>query len=363
MPNISPRTVTPSDKFPALFLSTYRGEEVRVARLREYSTVDSISGYSTVTVWQSMSGRQAFAQDLALRAAILMGSLIVTVAAVVWFGINLGLKPLTDLQDAISIRSSDDLSEIRRPIPREAAGIVRTLNGLFDQVTRAFASRDAVISDAAHQLRNPIAGVLSIAEAVRGAKDEETRLERTDDLVTAAKHVARLAGQLLTLERARGQLDPSRLQITDLNELVRTVCERNAKRVLDRDLAFGFTAAAGPLPVRCDAVFLGEALENLIDNALVHGGPDNDEISVEVAAQNGEAAVTVRDTGIGIKQEETEIAFSRFGQVRPAEGSGLGLAIVAETVEKHDGSVRIEPNAAGAHISIRLPLARSEPDL
>ena len=183
-----PRDASTTDGIPVLFLSRYRGEDVRVARLREMSTIDLITGFSTITVWQTMSAREAFARDLALRAAIVMGSLILTVALVVWFGINLGLKPLTDLQDAISIRSSDDLSKIRRPIPREASGIVATLNGLFDQVTRAFASRDAFLSDAAHQLRNPIAGVLSMAESVRDAKSEDARKERTSELIGAVKH-------------------------------------------------------------------------------------------------------------------------------------------------------------------------------
>lgn len=361
-PPVAPRDLAVNNGAPTLFLSRYRGEEVRVARLREYVTIDTISGYSTITVWQTMAARQAFARDLAGRAAIVMGSLILTVVLVVWFGINLGLKPLTDLQQAISIRSSDDLSRIRRPIPREVSGIVRTLNGLFDQVTRAFASRDAFISDAAHQLRNPIAGVLSIAESVRDARSDDARLSRTEDLVAAAKHVARLTQQLLSLERAKGRTDPAMRQVIDLNALVRAVCERNAKRVLDREIDFEFVSAAAPAPVHGDPVFLEEAVENLIDNALVHGGPKNTKITVTVSAADTEARVTVSDTGVGIEPEDAEIAFSRFGQVRPAEGSGLGLAIVVETAQNHGGSVCIDESDIGARISIRLPIATSGPE-
>ena len=345
---------------PALFLSTYRGEAVRVARLRENTTIDTISGFSTITVWQTMAGRLAFERDLAIRAAVIIGSLILTVVLVVWFGISLGLKPLIDLQDAISIRSSDELSRIRRPIPREVAGIVSTLNGLFDQVTRALASRDAFISDAAHQLRNPIAGMLSIAESIRDARSDESRLSRTEDLVGAAKHVARLTQQLLSLERTRGLSGRDRRENVDLNGLVRGVCERNAKRVLDRDIEFAFTPASGPVKAECDTVFLEEAVENLIDNALVHGGSGNTRIAVAVSVRDGDAEIIVSDTGIGMKPEDAEIAFSRFGQVRPAEGSGLGLAIVEEVAQNHDGTVVINKSDAGASISIRLPLSQKD---
>ena len=280
-----------------------------------------------------------------------------TVAAVVWFGINLGLKPLTDLQDAISKRTSDDLSEIRRATPPEVSGIVATLNTLFGQVSSAIASRDRFISDAAHQMRNPIAGMLSLAEAARDAKRPEDRLSRTHEVVAAARHASRLTNQLLSLERAKGQPDPSRHRALDANTVVRAVCERNADRVLEANLEFSFQPCDPAVEIVADELLVQEAVQNLIDNALAHAGPDNTEVSVEVAARDGRAVITVSDRGVGLDVADSETAFSRFGQIGQSEGSGLGLAIVEEIAGRHGGEARIEASEAGARISLSVPLA------
>ncbi len=204
-PPVPPPDLVRSRNTPVFFRSVYRNQEVRVVQLKEMGEVDGISGYSTVTVWQTFSGRNRFVRDLALRATAIIASLTFTVAAVVWFGIKLGLRPLTDLQAAVSQRSSDDLSLIRRPLPREISELVQTLNRLFDQLDRTMKSKDVFISNAAHQLRNPIAGVLSMAEAVRSARTLEDAATRTAELVEAARHASRLATQLLSYERVKAR--------------------------------------------------------------------------------------------------------------------------------------------------------------
>ena len=111
-PPVAPAGTDQSVGSPIFFQSIYRGEDVRVVRLREAGEIDGISGISTVTVWQTFDTRNAFVRDLAVRAGLLMITLILTVAAVVWLGINFGLRPLTDLQAAIANRSSDDLADL-----------------------------------------------------------------------------------------------------------------------------------------------------------------------------------------------------------------------------------------------------------
>ena len=106
---------------PQFFEALYRQEPVRVLKMTERVTIDNLIGDATVTVWQRMADRNAFANELSIRAGILMGILLATLAIVVWFGVARGLRPLLDLQDAIDLRSPDDLSEIKRSVPSRSS--------------------------------------------------------------------------------------------------------------------------------------------------------------------------------------------------------------------------------------------------
>ena len=248
-PPVKPPELTVTEDIPVLYDSRYRGRPVRVAKLMERTSLDTLSGLSAVTVWQPVSGRQAIAGRIAGRALIVIISLYLTVAGVIFFGIKLGLRPLTSLQSAIALRSGDDLSQIRRPVPVEVNGLVETLNGLFHQVTAVLESRDRFISDAAHQLRNPIAGLLSVAEAAGAATNAKDRAQRVWDVINAARHVSRVTHQLLSLERIKASSGATHFRPVDLRNIVRTVCERNARTILAGETDFAFDMADVPVMV------------------------------------------------------------------------------------------------------------------
>jgi len=346
------------DRYSPRFIeSIYRGEPVRVLQVMERVTIENLTGDATVTVWQRIEDRTAFAHQLALRAAALISALLTTLALVVWFGVQVGLRPLLDLQDAIASRSPDDLSEIRRPVPAEVRGVVATLNRLFGQVQKSLDAHQVFISDAAHQLRNPAAAVQSMAEALRDARTPEERTRRTSELVAAARNAARVTTQLLSLERLRyGAADDRRDEI-EMRALVQDACETAGAAVLEAGVEFEHDTATDPCIVRGDPVFLSEAIKNLIDNALRHGGPGMSRVSVRVGRAAGEVTVTVADDGIGLRPEDNDTAFSRFSQIQPANGSGLGLAIAHSVAEHHGGSLTIDPAPSGASLTLRLPLA------
>ncbi len=354
-PPVAPAGVAQVEGIPIFFEAVYRGEDVRVVRLREAGEVDGITGISTVTIWQTFGARNQFVRELAVRAILLMASLIATVAAVVWLGINFGLRPLTDLQRAISRRSSDELGEIKRPMPPEVRGIVSTLNKLFGQLEMSIKARDVFISDAAHQLRNPIAGVLSMAEAVRSAPTSDDAAERTTELVDAARHASRLANQMLSYERARASAESRQRHAFDLVDVVRDVVARNTSKVaacgVELETKFEYQA----LTLHGEEMLLAEAIENLLDNALKHAGPDLSHIRVETGRDPGQIWLSVCDDGRGIDAADRVQAFERFRQLAPGQGSGLGLSIVETVAQSHGGSVVIEDVEKGTRITMRFP--------
>ncbi|WP_439140440.1 sensor histidine kinase [Roseicyclus sp.] len=349
------------DGFYGFYDSTYFGSPVRALRLRQVNTVSGISGTYTYTVWQERAVLDALARDLAWQVKVVMAVLIGTVALVVWFGVNLGLRPLLNLEDAISRRSADDLSPIRRRVPPEARGLVLRLNALFEQVEATIQAQASFVSNAAHQLRNPIAGVLAMAEAVRRAPTPEDTRARAGELLTSARQVRDLANRLLTLERASAA-GQARERVDLAALLAQIGADREgacAAQSVDLERDFQGTQAV----VMADRLMLREAVLNLIDNALRHGGPTLSRITIGLGQQDDHACLWVQDDGRGLRPEEVPLALARFGQVGTAEGSGLGLSITAAVLAAHDGTLEIDPSdATQGGLRVRMQLALAGPD-
>lgn len=340
---------------PEYYLADYRDEPVRVLRMTETRTIDTMSGDTIVTVWQRVSDRQAFVRTMAYRAAALMAGIMVALALVVWFGVQVGLRPLNDLQDAIHKRSPDDLAPIRRPVPGEVSGVVSTLNRLLMQVRASIDAHQAFISDAAHQMRNPASALLALAETLPDVKSPLERREREQALINAARKSARLTEQLLSLERLRYD-GVTQKELSDLTELARNVCADLGAEILARDIGFAFLPHEDPLPIACDPLLVSETIANLVHNSRQHGGPDLTRISVHTWRDEGHAVLSVEDDGRGIRPEDSERAFQRFGQLGAGEGSGLGLSISEEVVRSHGGDIWLDRVKTGTRVVFRLPL-------
>ena len=360
-PPVAPRTPDADLPRTEYLEAVYRQEPVRVVRIIEDVALDA-PGASIVTVWQSIADRNLLARQLAFRAGGLMAVLLAALTLLVWFGVNIGLSPLRNLQQAIEARSPEDLSPIRRAIPEEVRGVVATLNHLFGRVERSMTAHQAFISDAAHQLRNPAAAVLSMAEATRDATSASERERRAVDVVDAARATSRVAEQLLSLDRLRQDGTALNKESFDLCQLTRELCEPLAADALAAGLEFEFTANGATTRVHGDRVLIAEALKNLVENARRHGGPDLSQIHVAVGQHNGHAEVTVANDGNALTPDDETLVFSRFGQKSPGAGSGLGLSIVKSVAERHHGGLRVNDVATGASLTLSLAMDGAPPD-
>ena len=342
---------------PFYFDATYQRENVRVLRFQYVTTLDGISGTFNITVWQSADVRRDFVREVVARSFAVIALLVTCVALIVWFGVRLGLRPLLELEGAIARRTSTDLEPIRRSVPLETRGLVQTLNRLFDQVSRRISSKDEFISNAAHQLRNPIAGVLALAEAVESAPNEAAAKRRSRELLQAARETSRLANQLLSFERARGSDVSLTGERLDVCALATEVIEGVLQRGRESSVEMVFSGPDAPVLVFGDRVMLREALLNLLTNAFVHGGGRLSYIKLTIEASRQTAVITVDDDGIGIPTHARDQAKSRFGQAGGGGGSGLGLPIAAKVAENHGGSLEVRSTRRGASVQITLPMS------
>jgi len=348
---------------PLYYTAIYQARDVRVLRFQDAATIDGVSGLFTISVWQDMRVRASFVREVVTRTIAVLSLLLLSVGLIVWFGVGLGLRPLHDLQQAIAQRTPSDLDPIKRAVPAEVEGIVATLNALLERVSRRISSKDEFISNAAHQLRNPIAGVLALAEAVENAPNPEAAKTRSKELARAGRDAARLTNQLLSFERARGTDVSKSGSNLDLRNLAETVIARfraeHSARLQDVSVEM---APHETMPlVWGDDVMLGEALLNLLTNAVVHGGTELTRIRVSLAPLEQSITIDVEDDGRGISPQDASLVLGRFVQANAGPGNGLGLPIARQVIENHGGTLEVLPLTQSTCLRITLPVTRADP--
>jgi len=343
---------------PIYFDSVYRDQSVRVIYSREFISSMDTPGWVDIYVWQTQVGQRQLLLELASDAFVTMIIMLISTGLIVWFGVQFGLKPLLELQSAIRKRSADDLSEIKREVPKEVSSLLSSMNNLFSQLRKAFTEKDDFIANAAHQLRNPIAGIQSQAEAAERSKTLESMKLRVKDVAKAAKQTSRLTQQLLSMEHISQRSIKSEFKDVDLVKITQEVLTKFALRADKQKVNLSLDSAEQSIRITGSETYLGEAIDNLIDNALLYGCPNGGVIHVELKLEDHYAVLVIKDNGNGIKAELIDSVFDRFFHDSESSntGSGLGLSIAKTVIELHDGKLNLKSDNNGTSLSIVIPI-------
>lgn len=322
------------------------GDGVRVA----YMAVTMASGnLYVVQVAEPLERRLALVREVTIIVMIVISLMIPVMAAMAWHGLRLGLSPLLRLRDRVEARDPDDLSPIPPDeVPIEIAPLVNTLNHQLERVRQSLGAQRRFVADAAHQMRTPLAGLKTQAEAAARESTLEAARARLARIEEGAERLGRLMAQLLALARADDALArPARPEPCELNELVREECAHRADAALAKGVSLGFDAAPAPVVVPGVPLLLREMFSNLIDNAIRYTPPGG-EVAVSVTASPA-PGVVVEDTGVGIAPTDRALVFDRFYRVLGTgeDGSGLGLSIVKAIADQHGATVRVESGREG----------------
>jgi signal transduction histidine kinase len=225
---------------------------------------------------------------------------------------------------------------------------------MLDRLRRSFERERRFVADASHELRTPVAVIKTELEgALRGGTHDPQVREALVAALEECDHLAQMAEDLLVVARsAEGGLPvrPERLHLPDLLD---RVAARFAERAAERGRAISVHAGDGQ-SVDADELRLGQALGNLVDNALRYGRGD---IVLTSRRIRGGLELEVSDQGDGFAPGFADRAFERFargdsGRVR--DGTGLGLSIVRAIAEAHGGRAEIVPGP-GATVRLWLP--------
>jgi two-component system, OmpR family, sensor histidine kinase TctE len=339
-----------------LYNTRIDGKPMRVALLElAYGEADSPQRMR-VQVAKSLAVQQRLTTQLIadmLVPLLLLGTLL---SLLVYNGISRGLKPLIRLQAQLGNRHSPTLSALS-PIeltqaPQEVHALATAVNQLLSAVRRSLGQEKRFLNDAAHQLRTPLAGLISQAELALTETDPQALRSRLNKVLSGAQRSAHLVHQLLSLARNEVEV---KLQPMDVAALAREVARDWTPRAVKRNIDLGFEGA-DHLMVAGETLLLGEALANLIDNALTYAGPGS-EVTLSTRIIEDQVVLEVRDNGVGLSPQDLPHVFERFWRASDVPGGcGLGLAIVKEIAQRHGGNaVVLAAVPQGLRVQLLLP--------
>ena len=317
---------------------------------------------AAVVVAKSFEARNETLDHL-LEGLLLAGPLALLLAAIAGYGLAAAaLRPVEAMRGrAEAISASTPGARLPVPVARdEISRLAETLNEMLARLEAALAHERRFVADASHELRTPLA-------LLKTELDVALRRPRTHDELEHAlrsaseetDRLARLAEDLLLIARSDAGGLPIRRERIPAAEVLEVVARRFASAASERGRAVDVSSADG-LVLDADPERLEQALGNLVDNALTHGGG---RILLSAAPLGEQVELHVEDEGPGFPPEFILGAFDRFtrpDEARSGTGSGLGLSIVELIAEAHGGTAgaRNRPGG-GADVWIAVASAPS----
>ena len=364
---------------PELESRVLNGEEVRLVQIK---VVPEETNYPPVVVQvaEATYSRAAFRSKLLFVIAGLHLLIIVVGIVAILYSVNHALHSMMVLQAEIKKRSPQDLSPMTDELtPEEAYPLVLAINKLFERLGAEVDRQKRFISNAAHQLRTPLAGLKTYSSIGVQMTDVDDLKHVMKQLDFGLDRASRLVNQLLTLARTEEKMWQERGEghIVDLTSLVKSVNSELGSLANKKEITVHLHDQSISSPVFGDETGLRIMIFNLLENAILYtpaGGNiwirlRNDSTYSTDGHAVGSAQIVefiVEDTGGGIPEPERRKVFERFYRLDDSgsPGTGLGLAIVKEVVNSHKGTVEITSRAAdcgtGTRFVIRLPRAETE---
>lgn len=359
-----------------LYNATYLDAPVRIALLQR--DVRDAAGRRYLLRAQAVesTARRDSVLSAALRRALWQDArrLALTVV-VVWLGIARSLRPLRRLQASVMARDIDDLRPLDASgVPVEVLPLVEAVNHHLARERELVASQRRFLADVAHQVRTPLAIMMTQAGYALREPDPARVHETLRAIVGQLDRSRRLSNQLLSLADAGRPADSARArERTDLAALAQELVLEYLPLAREKDQDLGWseppiphaqrTSGAGPVWVAAPAVELHEALANLVHNAIRHT-PSGGAITLSAFSVGAVAIAQVSDDGPGIAPERREQVFERFHTTAGTTGAGLGLAIARAYARRNGGTIVLRdgghpagPARPGVCASLELPLA------
>jgi signal transduction histidine kinase len=242
-----------------------------------------------------------------------------------------------------------------------------SLNLMLARIEQLMAGLREVSDNIAHDLKTPLNRLRNRVEAaLREPYGEAVYREALERTIEEADGLIKTFNALLSIARIEAGAGSENRETLDIAALLRDVAELYDPVAEERGLVLKARADA-PIIIRADRQLVGQAIANLVDNAIKYGTKDTadgrcaatPDIEVSARAKTGMAEIVVSDRGPGVPVPERERVLDRFVRLeasRSEPGSGLGLSLVQAVARLHGGTLRLEDNEPGLRVVLALPL-------
>ena len=308
-----------------------------------------------VVVGQNDLTRNDLAREVAWHnlQPFLFGTPLLAFAALL--AISFGLRPLRKLAQELNMRSPERLDPIHLDdTPKEIQPVLDALGQLLTRIAGTLENERRFTSDAAHELRTPLAALRAQVQAAMLTNEPAERLESLHKALQGMDRMSHLVGQLLTLARLDDLSASTHLEPVDLAAVARECCaelgpEALAKKI-ELELNGEYTA-----PISGSPDLLRVLVRNLLDNAIRYT-PEGGHVVVSIQAlKNSAHQLDVCDSGPGVPDEQLAQLGQRFSRFSPtlAEGVGLGLSIVLRIAEIHRARIAFSRTTTAGGLRVR----------
>ena len=330
--------------FLNVFSDEIDGKGVRVVSIPIEHTIQNKTATYHIQLAETRLQRQEIQRQIIFWIVIPQLILLISAMILVRFAVTRGLSPILFLNEKITSLSYKNLTPIDlKGVPKEVDRLVGSLNNLMQELNLAIQSQNRFVSDAAHQLRTPLAGILAQIELALDTKDTNEIQKRLENINESSKRLIHIINQLLTLSKSQSDaLHHAQFMPLDLVAFTKNVTSIMLPAADLKHIDLGYEGTEKALHIMADEARLYDLIHNLIDNAIKYTA-DHGKITLAVDLKDSKVRLVVEDNGIGIPENELNAIFLPFIQSTRtktnAGGTGLGLSICKEIVAGHRGDI------------------------
>ncbi len=344
---LPPRALEPNE--PQYYDATVNGQQVRVVAL-EQAAPKGVDDTVRILVAETMQKRDMMAGTIFAQWAPLQTAVLVLAGAFIWLAVTRNLKKVDSIAASLGNYDADSLVPIAdtERMPVEIEPLTAAINRLILKLSEEQALQKRFISNAAHQLRTPLATLQVQTQRVLRERDPVRHDEALGDVHRAVGRLHHVTEQLLTLMRSERQTSRHLRQLpVDLAALARQEVERWADAALLKEIDLGYEGPEEGVTIAGEPALLSELMGNLIDNAIRYGAAGG---TVTLTLHDNPVWLAVDDDGPGIPEQERGLVLERFyrgSNSDVAGGCGLGLPIAFEIAARHGARLAIGTGPAG----------------